>query len=249
MEIEYALGKVELCGPQAETVAATPMFRDWLKRLDPKLRMRRITFQSVDIVGEGPKKRVLFAKFFADCVDEEGTPVPGIVFMRGGAVGILVVLECQGREYVVLTRQPRLPAGEGALLEIPAGMLDGEGHFASVAAKELEEEAGLRIEEESLFDLTRWAWKERWRGVLSSPGGSDEFVRIFLYRRPVEPEALAELEGRKTGVAKEHEKIEIAVLPLDELPFRTPDSKSLAAYCLYRLFQERTAIEVGAKGE
>ena len=29
--------------------------------------------------------------------------VPGIVFMRGGAVGVMVILECEGKEYVAHT--------------------------------------------------------------------------------------------------------------------------------------------------
>ena len=47
--------------------------------------------------------------------------VPGIVFMRGGAVGVLVILECDGKEYTLLTNQARVPIGHHALPEIPAG--------------------------------------------------------------------------------------------------------------------------------
>jgi hypothetical protein len=57
--------------------------------------------------------------------------------MRGGAVAILVVLRCDGEEWALCCRQPRLPVGSGGFLEIPAGMLDGSGHFAGVAAKEM----------------------------------------------------------------------------------------------------------------
>ena len=52
--------------------------------------------------------------------------------MRGGSVGILVVLECDGTEYTVLTRQARVPMGTANLPEIPAGMLDGSGNFKGV---------------------------------------------------------------------------------------------------------------------
>jgi hypothetical protein len=48
--------------------------------------------------------RVGFIKFKArslvDFGGEDGRlEVPGIVFMRGGAVGVLVILECAGKEY------------------------------------------------------------------------------------------------------------------------------------------------------
>ena len=47
--------------------------------------------------------------------------VPGIVFMRGGAVSILPILTCGGDTYVLLCRQARVPAGFAAFPEIPAG--------------------------------------------------------------------------------------------------------------------------------
>lgn len=37
--------------------------------------------------------------------DDGVIEVPGIVFMRGGAVGVLVILECEGQEYTILTYQ------------------------------------------------------------------------------------------------------------------------------------------------
>lgn len=41
--------------------------------------------------------------------------------MRGGAVGILVILECDEKEYTVLTVQARVPIANPAFAEIPAG--------------------------------------------------------------------------------------------------------------------------------
>jgi hypothetical protein len=65
--------------------------------------------------------------------DEGQIAVPGIVFMRGGAVGILVILECEGKEYTILTYQARVPVGSSNVPEVPAGMLDTEGNFKGVA--------------------------------------------------------------------------------------------------------------------
>ena len=76
--------------------------------------------------------------------------IPGIVFMRGGAVSILPVLECGDERFVLLVRQPRLAVGFAAFPEIPAGMLDGSGKFSGVAAKELQEETGIEISEDAV---------------------------------------------------------------------------------------------------
>ena len=87
---------------------------------------------------------MLFAQAEVEC---DGVRVPGVVFLRGGAVAILVLLKCDGKTYVLLCRQPRAPVGRSDFPEIPAGMLDGDGKFAGVAAKEMEEETGLVIKE------------------------------------------------------------------------------------------------------
>ncbi|GAB2209837.1 hypothetical protein Droror1_Dr00027062, partial [Drosera rotundifolia] len=51
-------------------------------------------------------KRVGFLKFKADIIDKEtGHKVPGIVFARGPAVAILILLESEGETYAVLTEQ------------------------------------------------------------------------------------------------------------------------------------------------
>merc|ERR1719356_1724569 len=120
-------------------------------------------------------------KFKADA-SVDGKPVPGVVFMRGGAVAILVVLKCKEKRYTVVVRQPRIPVGKDNLPEIPAGMLDGEGNFAGVAAKELKEETGLNIDESQLFDLTGAAYGEEYQGMYPSVGATDEFNRLFLFR-------------------------------------------------------------------
>ncbi|KAI7996863.1 hypothetical protein LOK49_LG10G00189 [Camellia lanceoleosa] len=51
-------------------------------------------------------KRVGFVKFNADVVDKAtGKKVPGIVFARGPAVTVLILLESDGNTYAVLTEQ------------------------------------------------------------------------------------------------------------------------------------------------
>lgn len=49
------------------------------------------------------------------------------MFLRGGAVGILCILKentgVDGKEFAVVTLQPRIPAANAEFCEIPAGMV------------------------------------------------------------------------------------------------------------------------------
>ena len=160
--------------------------------------------------------------------DEGQIEVPGIVFMRGGAVGVLVILECEGKEYTILTYQARVPVGSSALPEIPAGMLDAKGNFKGVAADEMAEECDIQIKEEELIDLTDLAYGDNWRGMLPSAGGCDEFIRLYCFRRTVGPQMIADLQGRLTGVREEGERIKLAIVPLADAWEMSPDAKLLS---------------------
>ena len=166
----------------------------------------QIHIQGVDHFG----KRIGFVKFQCDANvtvsndTVETIPVPGIVFMRGSSVGILVILECEGKEYTLLTYQARVPVGNHNLPEIPAGMMDGRGNFRGAAAEEIEQECDIVISETDLVDLTALAYGDaedaEWKGIAPSPGGCDEWVRLYLLRRCVTKDVLEQLEGRLTGV-------------------------------------------------
>jgi 8-oxo-dGTP pyrophosphatase MutT (NUDIX family) len=71
---------------------------------------------------------------------EDGKSLPNYVFLRGGAVAVLLLIN----KKMLLVRQYRVPL-QRYILESPAGMLDEEGDFSGVAAKEIEEETGFKI--------------------------------------------------------------------------------------------------------
>ncbi|CAO3639833.1 unnamed protein product [Mucor fragilis] len=112
-------------------------------------------------------KKVSFVKFKADVsFKDTGKKAPGIVFMRGGAVSMLIILKAQDQNgKILLTLQPRIPIPHLSFPELPAGMLDGSGNFAGTAAKEIKEETGLEIKEDELVDMTDMAYGDKWRGV------------------------------------------------------------------------------------
>jgi len=151
----------------------------------------------------------------------------------------LVVLECEKDEYCLLTQQARVPIGKSRFLEIPAGMLDGSGHFSGVAAKEMEEETGIVIEPSDLVDLTDAAYGSKYPGMYPSCGGSDEFIRIFAHRKQVTREYMQELHGKLTGSAHENEFITLHIAPLANVWELSPDSKTLSALLLWDKLRKR----------
>jgi ADP-sugar diphosphatase len=203
-------------------------FTEWTSTLDPEFIVASIHIQSIDIWAD----RMGFMKFKC-AATFHGKPVPGIVFMRGGAVAILVVLNCEGQKWALCCRQPRLPVGRGAFLEIPAGMLDGSGHFSGVAAKELKEETGIEITDDQLVDMTALALNqspratgEGLRGMYPSVGACDEFIRILYFQKEVDAAELQSLHGKATGCITEDESITLDLIkvstPARAVPIRSP---------------------------
>lgn len=214
-------------------VVKSQIFQDWVSNLDPEFVVHSITIQSVDMAHCTKKPRVLFIKFEAQVSDKQGNPLSGIVFLRGGAVGMLVILNCKGKKYVVLATEPRFAIGKFDSAGLPAGMLDGDGNWSGKAAKELEEEVGLIINENDLIDLTKLVYENRFLGLYPSAGGCDEFIRLFLLEMDVDFSFIEKMQGKQTGAAEENEQITLSVIPLEEIITATSDMKALVAYLFY----------------
>ncbi|XP_066376228.1 nudix hydrolase 14, chloroplastic-like [Miscanthus floridulus] len=216
------------------------LFKQWLRNLQSekgvltygRLSLTRVLIQGVDMFG----KRVGFLKFKADIVDEETrTKVPGIVFARGPAVAVLIILESKGETYAVLTEQVRVPVGK-FLLELPAGMLDDEkGDFVGTAVREVEEETGIKLNIEDMVDLTALLDPATGGRMLPSPGGCDEEIGLFLYRGCVDEETIRSLQGKETGLRDHGELIKLRVVPYNQLWRSTGDAKALSAIALYEM--------------
>jgi ADP-ribose pyrophosphatase len=112
--------------------------------------------------------------------------------------GAVAVLAIDDADRIVLVYQYRHPLGR-RLWELPAGLLDAAGEApAATAARELVEEAGVAAD--------RW---EVLVDVATSPGFTDEVVRVFLasdltsVRRPVaEGDEEADLEVHRVDLAE-----------------------------------------------
>ncbi len=140
-------------------------------------------------------------------------PITRINFERGDSVGVLlydpqedaVVLVCQFRYPVYARLAPPEREGDGArqawLLEIVAGVVDGDQTVREVAHRELLEEAGYEVKGELRPIGTFYP----------SPGGTSERVHLFLGEVD-----RGQQVGEGGGVAAEGEDIQVVVLPFHE---------------------------------
>ncbi len=236
-------------------------FKTWINTLEHSLstqkskshtfhaapyKLRKINIQSVDFFGGG---RVGFIKLRAEVSNDDGEKLPGSVLLRGGSVGMMLVLQpadvpkdTEDEKQVILTLQPRIPAGSLTLPELPAGMLDDSGTFRGAAAKEIEEETGLKVPAEDLINMTELALPKALneedeylqQGVYPSPGGCDEFVPLFLWQKRIPRGQMKEWQGKLTGLRDHGEKITLMLAPLDQVwKVGGRDAKVLSAWALY----------------
>lgn len=104
-------------------------------------------------------------------VTAQGEPVVRQYVHHPGAVGIVALRGAPGEEEILLERQYRHPV-RAELWEIPAGLLD-------VAGERPEEAARRELREEADLEAARW---DVLVDYFTSPGGSEESIRVFLAR-------------------------------------------------------------------
>lgn len=221
--IEINGAMVPLTGPTeyVNAVVAWPVFQTWARDFDAAITVHAIDIHDVKMFG----KHVGFAVVEADATRPDGTIIPGYGFLRGNAVGILLILESglgpARKSGFVMVSQARLPAGK-VLTETPAGIIEGDS-VGGAAMKEIEEEIGIKVRESDLKEL----------GVMyPSPGGCNEQIHLFSCRKWVSSHVFERLHGAQTGVAEENESITVQVLSLDEA-LASKDAKFLAAIALH----------------
>lgn len=229
-EIEYTFA-AEIAAEDYNLILESRIFKEWLEASSAKFKIQKIHFESVNYFNK--EHRPLFIKLNATATLPDGRPVHGVVLVRGHAVGVLVVLKCEGQKYLLLVRQPRFPISETASLEIPAGILDWSGDYRKVALSELEEEAQIKADDSELIDLTDFWWKGSTPGFAGSCGLLDERIRLFAIEREVTREQLNAMDGKNQTYVDENEWIRTEVLPYEEAGHKFIDGKNLIAMFLY----------------
>lgn len=228
-------------------------FSDHEFNKDP-YELKGIEIQSYDLVGKEGKKRPLFIKLKANVENAKGEFIPAVVFLRGGSVAVLIIVrptDSLDERYVIMTEQARIPAGSLSFMEIPAGMIDpDDASFGGTAARELEEEVGLKLKEEDLINMTELALKGHETeemlqdAMYPSPGGCDEFISIYLWEREMDRMQIDGLRGKLGGVRSEREHIRIRLLNYEKLlQVGARDGKTLAAWSLYEYLKRTRQIK------
>ncbi|KAK7181754.1 hypothetical protein DPSP01_008606 [Paraphaeosphaeria sporulosa] len=207
-----------------QMVENMPAYKNWLSQLlqnlalqqDPNhvfhknpYKLRSVDLQAPTWFPSGPPPGKLgFLK--AQCTveadhldDGKKQWLPGAVFLRGGSVGILIIIQPydgekeeqqklkEGREpelFAILTIQPRIAAGSLAFAELPAGMLDDSGDFGGKAGEEIKEEVGITVNKSELFNMSEAAVKDVYQRPSTAPtNDSDAFrelVQNSMYPSP-----------------------------------------------------------------
>ena len=235
-----------------EKIFSMSAFVEWCSRFEEAFFKRyvfhTIEIQSIDLFGS----RVGFLKFqpkIFECdpgtIDSrtgrpKETAVSSITFMRGGSVAMLPVFHCADKTYCCLTIQHRIPTGQYAFKEIPAGMMDDDNNFGGVAAKELKEELGLMVHESELVDMLNVVGlePEKLPGIFLSPGGCDEYMKFLFYRTHMDEEEIESFRGKLTGAIEEGESITLEIVELKDVAKKCADAKSLVALYLYSLLPD-----------
>jgi ADP-ribose pyrophosphatase len=162
---------------------------------------------------------------FTDQVEMPGGQVVARDYLRH--IGAVAVVALDGAGRVVLVRQYRHPL-RGELWELPAGLADVEGEQPpEVAARELAEEADLYAGRlDLLVDLH------------TSPGVSDERIRIFLGR---------DLSPSPHPHPREHEEatMTVARFPLDDAVQMIFRGEITNAACVAGLLAAARARDLG----
>ncbi|KAG5927139.1 hypothetical protein E4U42_002550 [Claviceps africana] len=237
-------------------------YKEWMANLNKSLSLqsssshpfhsdpyvlRSVKVQSFDRFGS---RRLGFVKVAASVSNSSGESLPAIALLRGPSVAMLVMLipddvpDGSNERYVVLTVQPRVPAGSLAFVELPAGMVDDSGSFKGAAAKEIEEELGLVINEEDLVCLSELAdnaakgWgaegEQLPAATFPSAGGCDEHVTIYSYEKRIPRTQLKDWTGRLTGLRSQGEKITLKLVHMEDVwKVGARDAKCLAAVALW----------------
>lgn len=131
-------------------------------------------------------------------------------------------------------------------------MLD-DGSLKGAAAKEIEEEAKLKVKESDLINLSQLAvedvpvspwtntanastngWETVENAMYPSVGACDEFIPIFLCQKRLTKRHMKWLKGKATGLRDEGENITLKLVPLSRAWREAGrDAKALAAIALY----------------
>eukprot|EP00301_Raphidiophrys_heterophryoidea_P003326 c11506_g1_i3.p1 GENE.c11506_g1_i3~~c11506_g1_i3.p1 ORF type:complete len:632 (+),score=147.33 c11506_g1_i3:45-1898(+) len=234
-----------------EKLTTFSAFTNWIQRIanDPTVLIESIRVKSLDVFTS--KNGFVEIEVFYTI---EGDPKQRReeIFLRGGAISILIVLNCEGEEYTLVTKTARTPTGRDYLVEIPAGMIQDDGSVGGANFKVIINKTGLEMKQNELINLTAEAFGEEYSGIIAIPEASDEEIALYLCCVDVQcTEDLKELMARAASTEQEQSKpeldrtpaakpdrVKLEVVPLATLWQDAPDAKALSALAIYHSLRE-----------
>lgn len=192
----------------AENLIDSHKYTLWKKKLESSgLDIHRIeeVYSRRNHNGE-----ILFSLLMTDATTPEGDKIPPICFLKGEVVCVLICFidELTREKYLLLVKQRRICTGDYTY-EHPAGMLDSESDPAAVAAREVWEETGIRVQKE---ELTRLLDKPSY----PSTGTSDETMYFYFCEIELSAAEIQSYHNQDQGVESDHERITTYVAPFIE---------------------------------
>jgi 8-oxo-dGTP pyrophosphatase MutT (NUDIX family) len=217
---------------QLPIIVQSPKFIKYIDRLDlTVLDISGIRIDAVKWFGSPEPSKLGFLYMEVIALDRRSnTPVPGVVFLRGNAVAVYIRVEVDGRKYVILTKQMRIPKGQ-LMEELPAGMMDANDCFAGVAIKEIEEETGLPPPR--MRDLIPLG-----SSIVPSAGGCDETIQLFYWETQISAELKTRMRERIYGSKDENESIQIIFVPVEEYEARLLRMGDVKAICAHHFAKQ-----------
>lgn len=224
----------------ARAVMSSSKFTAWLARVDPRLGLTRVHLNNVVMFG---KKHVGFVDLDMHMVrDGKSTAYPKSLYLAGGVVVVLLIITCEGKDYVIFTRQERPAVGLFSMLGLPAGRLDESEDPLAAAVREIAEETGIAVLPERFHNMTALMHGSSCPGSFSSCGLTDEYTVFFAARHTMSHEELLACIQMRHGVAAEGEHIAIELFSFEEAATQQVGTEVLAAFFLYNLLLQRGQI-------
>lgn len=150
---------------------------------------------------------------------------PTFIFLRGDAVAILAFIHNSdtNQKFIIVTEQLRAPTG-GYRLEAIAGMMDDAGSASGQAVQELQEETGIKINDEQLKFLGSY---------YSSQGIMDEKIQCFYFTKSMTSSEIEEMTTKMYGEG-DFEAIRLRLINADwNSVISTQDAKLISSYSMY----------------
>ena len=223
-------------------VQSFPPFESWVERMneEPEFLVDEVVVQRVSSFSSTDAARLGIVKLHTQLINEKGLTIPSSFILKGGSAVCLIIFESNGTNYAVITHKLRLSVGT-EISELPGGFVDSLGNFRGTSISLLNALIpSIQIDLHTLVDLTEVVYTgSSHPRVFTVPQGSDEGVRIMLYRQKVSQKVLLSLkEALKAAHEDSTQTMYFEILPLNDV-LEAMDARTVAAaYMLAKVLEE-----------